>query len=690
MFHLDNTSGVPDMPTPKEPMSNSPRWFGESVQQGGISWPGADWFNIIQAELLEILTLIDAAPDKEQFNQLSNVIKSYGRCADIKSLRTIIPKDVGQLMNVVSYYTVVNSARPPQGGGYFVAMNDTTAPEDFGSVIRVNADWIWRRVSTTESVTPFMFGAVGDNVNDDSEAIQNAVNYASSLASRDGYRVLKSGIFRCASGRYRITKSLDFPTKTVDYDFTGSLLDFENMQQSSGDARATAIRWYNQGGYTAGNRSVYNLCAIGPGMTSNVDFMTFLDEVSYPYARNSMSFIGGSAESFSRGITMGNNTYYLKYYDFHFNHNDVCFFYPKGKRNSGEQINFITCVFAQSNNFLVLRGGHTVFTNCSFDYPYKEYIITDDGGGGRADFIDGWFEGYGPDYYVITVANDCTVAMNFYRTKFTFKAGNTLATHNPFFFGNMSRTTFDRCIMERFGASTDSPDISGWIDGTGHVSMTNTQITPGWPSMLTTVRTESNDNFVDGGNYALGSASKWTIEAWAIPPGGAKTAIRKNRWGYGDSNSTHFSLTRAPGYVSLATSSEESGGKYAAVVGVIPLRGDGAVIFNSTFRTYVGDGHQLRFTLFWAQLEMYGASNGTEPTVLRNQSAIDYKMPLPGVTDSTLKTYTAPVNLQGYTGQSPSIERKPDWATHAYLAIDITGLPRGTDIRIENIYMRQI
>ena len=75
MFHLDNTSGVPEMPEPKEAQSSTPRWFGESVQQGGISWPGADWFNIVQAELLELMKLGEDAPDKLKFNQIASAIK---------------------------------------------------------------------------------------------------------------------------------------------------------------------------------------------------------------------------------------------------------------------------------------------------------------------------------------------------------------------------------------------------------------------------------------------------------------------------------------------------------------------------------------------------------------------------------------------------------------------------------------
>ncbi|HDS1152658.1 TPA: hypothetical protein QDZ66_003454 [Pluralibacter gergoviae] len=78
MFHLDNTSGVPEMPEPKEQQSITPKWFGESVEQGGISWPGADWFNTVQAELLNLLKAAGISPDKKSFNQLSKAIPVLG------------------------------------------------------------------------------------------------------------------------------------------------------------------------------------------------------------------------------------------------------------------------------------------------------------------------------------------------------------------------------------------------------------------------------------------------------------------------------------------------------------------------------------------------------------------------------------------------------------------------------------
>ena len=78
MYHLDNTSGVPEMPEPKEQQSMTPRWFGESQQQGGISWPGADWFNVVQAELLNLLAAAGIEPEKFAYDQLSKAIPVLG------------------------------------------------------------------------------------------------------------------------------------------------------------------------------------------------------------------------------------------------------------------------------------------------------------------------------------------------------------------------------------------------------------------------------------------------------------------------------------------------------------------------------------------------------------------------------------------------------------------------------------
>lgn len=76
MFHLDNNSGISSMPAPGAVQSNATRWFTEGAGTGVPSWPGQDWFNIMQAEVLNVLVDAGIVPDKTKFNQLSLAVKA--------------------------------------------------------------------------------------------------------------------------------------------------------------------------------------------------------------------------------------------------------------------------------------------------------------------------------------------------------------------------------------------------------------------------------------------------------------------------------------------------------------------------------------------------------------------------------------------------------------------------------------
>ncbi|MGS4819035.1 hypothetical protein ACN4GA_08310 [Raoultella terrigena] len=139
MYHLDNTSGVPEMPEPKEEQSISPRWFGESQEQGGISWPGADWFNTVQAELLNLLTAAGIQPEKKSFDQLSRAIPVLG---SEKIKNDLILSNGFSLIGQVPSYSVLKQVVPDASGVHILlahyhegwaALN--TPPNDSGEYI---------------------------------------------------------------------------------------------------------------------------------------------------------------------------------------------------------------------------------------------------------------------------------------------------------------------------------------------------------------------------------------------------------------------------------------------------------------------------------------------------------------------------------------------------------------------------
>lgn len=70
MFHVDNNSAVPVMPVVKPVVSAVTSFFTEGGNGVPPTYPGPDWFNIIQSELLAILAAAGISPDKASNVQL--------------------------------------------------------------------------------------------------------------------------------------------------------------------------------------------------------------------------------------------------------------------------------------------------------------------------------------------------------------------------------------------------------------------------------------------------------------------------------------------------------------------------------------------------------------------------------------------------------------------------------------------
>lgn len=77
MYHLDNDSSVVDMPNPAPVLFAARRWFTEGGDGIQPSYPGADWFNIIQAEMMNVLALANISPDKNQHDQFAQAIRFF-------------------------------------------------------------------------------------------------------------------------------------------------------------------------------------------------------------------------------------------------------------------------------------------------------------------------------------------------------------------------------------------------------------------------------------------------------------------------------------------------------------------------------------------------------------------------------------------------------------------------------------
>lgn len=75
MYHVDNSTGVPVMPQPSPVTSKTELFFTEGGNGVPPTYPGPDWFNAIQSELLNILRAAELEPDKMDTMQILAALK---------------------------------------------------------------------------------------------------------------------------------------------------------------------------------------------------------------------------------------------------------------------------------------------------------------------------------------------------------------------------------------------------------------------------------------------------------------------------------------------------------------------------------------------------------------------------------------------------------------------------------------
>ncbi|EGT3609617.1 tail fiber protein [Morganella morganii] len=113
MFGLDNKSGINVMPPIAPADSQSPLWFTEGGAGLSATYPGQDWFNQIQAELLNVLKEAGLTADKSKLNQLALAIKAIVG----KSAVTIVNSPGTSTTSVMSQKAVTDLAETKQPKG---------------------------------------------------------------------------------------------------------------------------------------------------------------------------------------------------------------------------------------------------------------------------------------------------------------------------------------------------------------------------------------------------------------------------------------------------------------------------------------------------------------------------------------------------------------------------------------------
>lgn len=614
-------------------------------------------------------------------------VKTLRTVESIATLKTIKPLYDNEVVTVESFRV----GKGIGGGKFAYVKSDKTTVEDGGAVIVGNDGSRWKRVfDDAGTINPIYWGAVpNDSSIDSASAFNNMSKWTESVAVVNDTTRSMIGSFKMAitKGRYYIKTPITLQTKTIDYDFSGSVLDFSMMTPGTASSPVYAINWMNMRGYTQGTMECRNLRATGPGTDSYVHFMGMNDATAYYWAQNSMAFNGGGCDLFSTAFTYNSNTYYVKFYNFQFNHCNIAYTNNSAMTNSGEQIHFISCIFSQCNYFVNMNRGHTVFDNCSFDYAYKAYINIESGSP-ELIFNDGWIEGQGPATNAIVFGDSASANAVFNKVNFIFRASNTKAAANLFYVGDKNKVELNGCYLNSTGTESDAATVTGLKSGTGGFRIRDTKLPNTTPGVANIIQPDDpNENYIRSAMFT--DSTFWAHELWIPDPGGTGCEVRKNRLGWGTATSTNFSLQKLNGYIQIGSNSVPKGGSYKLCIGSLPLSGSGPVVFKIKCGSYATSPGRWRFQIMWADATFYGPDQDKSPVIHKEVPGPYYDLNTRG-NGTSFQEYYGPTQITGFDGQTKFFTTPPQWATHAYLVIDVTNLAMNMAHRITDIYMRQI
>lgn len=220
MYFVDNGSAVPVMPQVKPVSSATPQFFTEGGNGTPPTYPGPDWFNIFQLELLNVLKEAQIDPDKADHTQLVAAMKKLFLDASLNGsdipnkatflsnlgLKTAALRDVGTGANQIPDMSSFVFSNATQGfmkhpGGFVEQWFIATVPQSTSATVNGTIDVLFPN--------PFPNKCYGVNV-----------NYAGITATRDGTPFL-SGIvvdkFACRLASTYLNSGLDVFVRAVGY-----------------------------------------------------------------------------------------------------------------------------------------------------------------------------------------------------------------------------------------------------------------------------------------------------------------------------------------------------------------------------------------------------------------------------------------------------------------------------------------
>ncbi len=305
-------------------------------------------------------------------------IKVFSSVKEMKETKELKEGDVCQTLG---YYKMNDG-----GEAFYIITSDNEIMDDGGSVHNVLNGLKAKIIIKNDSVNVKQFGAKADGIYDDSEHIQNAINYMSSKSSFSDYS--KSNMVLLNAGIYKITKTINLSLftklKTMGYvtieSYVNGIVFNLTPENYKYDNKPSYERYNYQfgeliNGY-AGFRVINKLHEKGNSIAFNLGIDSPHDiNARYNISKTAFKYI--TINNFSVGIKINPYNFYLNTFEYiYMEQNKYCIVVGNANVNnykdSGENICWKNCWFAGAE-IVCLYNTKTQaidfsFDECSFDF----------------------------------------------------------------------------------------------------------------------------------------------------------------------------------------------------------------------------------------------------------------------------------------------------------------------------------
>lgn len=321
---------------------------------------------------------IDTTRGESVQSVIDKTARYYNSIAEMKLDDNI---QVGDTCVTLGYYEVNDG-----GSGTYKIVDDSSLEDDGGSVHELNNGLKAKLIIKDNQINVKQFGVYGDGEHDDTNAIQNAIDYIENICIANNQFGLNEPIIQL-SGKYKITSTVYF-SPFITYNIPGDCFFISYITEE--DAPCIHIQYRNNK-VLSGNNTQASRWMRGDIITGGC--LHIDNTVSYLEAKNNGLEIGNrddggvytaisrgrikniSITNFKNGLVLNPNHLYI--YEFnnitmHSNYNDCTFGLSHVTPvDSGENITFNNCLFGTTEGYgvyLYCIGMNVKFNDCSFDF----------------------------------------------------------------------------------------------------------------------------------------------------------------------------------------------------------------------------------------------------------------------------------------------------------------------------------